>query len=357
MVEKMCGMVVCALVALGGLAAPEAARQGFVVVTDHLVADGRADVSDALQRLIDANPNRTLYFPDGTYLLAKPILTPAHPRRSVDLRLSHYAVLKAAPGWSSSEALVRLGASHPANDIRTIGSNYGLTGGMLDGSGVANGVSIDGGRETRIRDVAIKHVRVGVHVKRGANNGSSDCDILDVNIVGNRATNSIGVLVEGYDNTFTNLRIADVHTGVLLRSGGNCLRNVHPLYTCNYADYGTSCGFNVRASNNFFDFCYSDHFSIGFLEAPGTSGVYHKCFCFWYAPNKGLRHTAFRAEGAFGSIVRDFTVGFCRAEALNTVLEVGKDGGKGVFDNLRVNAREINETACAYRRHLVGKTF
>ena len=91
--------------------------------------------------------------------------------------------------------------------------------------------------------------------------------------------------------------------------------------------------------------------------APGTSGVYHKCFCFWYAPNKGLRHTAFRAEGAFGSIVRDFTVGFCRAEALNTVLEVGKDGGKGVFDNLRVNAREINETACAYRRHLVGKTF
>ena len=55
--------------------------------------------------------------------------------------------------------------------------------------------------------------------------------------------------------------------------------------------------------------------------------------------------------------MRDFTIGFCRAEALNTVLEVGKDGGKGVFDNLRVNAREINEPACTYRKHLTGKTF
>ena len=78
-------------------AAP-ATRMGYVVVTDFVAADGKADAADGIQRLIEANPNRTLWFADGTYLLAKPICTPAAPRRSVDLRLSNYAILKAAPG-------------------------------------------------------------------------------------------------------------------------------------------------------------------------------------------------------------------------------------------------------------------
>ena len=35
-------------------------RKGYVIVTDTVKADGKTDVSDALQALIDANPNRTL---------------------------------------------------------------------------------------------------------------------------------------------------------------------------------------------------------------------------------------------------------------------------------------------------------
>ena len=95
---------------------------GVVVVTDFVPADGKTDVADALQKVIDTHPNRTLYFPDGTYLLSKPIATPAEPTLSVDLQLSNYAVLKAAPGWTNTEAMVRLGGIHPANDIRTPGS-------------------------------------------------------------------------------------------------------------------------------------------------------------------------------------------------------------------------------------------
>lgn len=336
---------------------PDAAHRGFVVVADHLANDGKADVSDALQKLIDANPNRTLYFPDGTYLLAKPVLTPADPKRSVDLQLSNYAVLKAAPEWSSSEAMIRLGASHPANDIRTVGSNYSFTGGVVDGSGVADGISIDGGRETKVRNVSMKRVRVGLRIKFGANSGSSDCDIADVNIVGNRATNSVGVLVEGYDNTISNMRIADVFAGVVLKGGGNSLRNIHPLYTCDYSDYENSRGFDDRSGNNWFDFCYSDHFGVGFNIAAGGNGVYDKCFCMWYAPNKGRRHTAIRAEGAFNAVMHDFTIGFNKAEALNTVLETGKDGGQGVIDNLRMNAKLVNESAKQYEKYFKGKVF
>ncbi|MGN0852941.1 MAG: glycosyl hydrolase family 28-related protein, partial [Kiritimatiellia bacterium] len=348
------------MVALGSMlvlalsaAAGEGRFPGFVSVADHVPADGKTDVSDALQKLIDSNPNRTLWFSDGTYLLSKPICTPARPESSVDLRLSNYAIIKAAPDWSSSEAMVRLGAIHPANDIRTPGSNYSFTGGIIDGSGVAKGISIDGGRETKVRDVSMKRVLVGLHIKPGANSGSSDCDIGDVNIVGNRATNSIGVLVEGHDNTLSNMRIADVYVGVRLLGAGNSLRNIHPLFTCGYDAYEQSIGFDDRNWNTWMDFCYSDHFSVGFNLAPNTSGVYHKCFTMWYAANPRRRHTAIRAEGEFRTIFRDFTIGFKNDEAVNAVLEVGQAGGKGRIDNLRANAAWVNSPSDVHRQYLM----
>lgn len=122
---------------------------GYVVVTDTIPADGKTDVADALQALIDANPNRTIYFPDGIYLISHPIYTPADPRKSVDLQLSNYAIIRASSDFEG-EALVILGGKDAKNDTHTVGSNYALEGGILDGSGKTNGVVIAGGRETAI---------------------------------------------------------------------------------------------------------------------------------------------------------------------------------------------------------------
>ena len=158
---------------------------------NYMKNDGSADCADALQQLIDANPNRTIYFPDGTYILSHPVMTPADPKLSVSLCLSAYAVLKASDDWDSDEAMIRLGETHRANDIRTIGSNYYFAGGIVDGNGKANGISIDGGRETSIHDVSIKHTKIGIHIKPGANSFSSDADIFQVNIVGNGTPDSI----------------------------------------------------------------------------------------------------------------------------------------------------------------------
>lgn len=44
---------------------------GYLFATDYFPADGVTDVSDALQQLIDENPNRTIFFPDGDYLIWK----------------------------------------------------------------------------------------------------------------------------------------------------------------------------------------------------------------------------------------------------------------------------------------------
>ena len=163
---------------------------GYVIVTDYVPANAGRDVSDELQKLILENPNKTIYFPDGEYLLSKPLDTPANPEHAVSLELSTFAVLRATDDWSLDEALVRMGAAEPFNSIYIPGSNYYFTGGIVDGNGKANGISIDSGRETCIHHVSIKNTRVGIHIKWGANNRSSDADVHSVNITGNNAKDS-----------------------------------------------------------------------------------------------------------------------------------------------------------------------
>lgn len=312
--------------------------RGYVIVTDYIKTDAGKDVSDIIQKIIDENPNRTIYFPDGEYVISKPILTPAHPEKSVALELSNYAVIRAAEGWAHSEAMVRLGGKDAANDISKPGSNYYLDGGVIDGRGVAKGVSIDGGRETVIRNTSIKNVELGIHVKHGANSGSSDCDITGVNIVGCNSATAVGVLVEGYDNTFTNMRIAAVHTGFVLRSQANMLRNIHPLYYGRKGEFDQgSCGFLDEAGCNWYDFCYSDEFATAFRITRGASH-YNNCFAYWYS-KRGTQHLIFKADGAFDSVVMNMHAGHRQSNAApeNKILETGKDGGKGCFIHLHID--------------------
>lgn len=315
----------------------------YLVITDYLSANTGKDLSDEIQRVIDEHPNRTIYFPDGKYCISKPILTPADPNRSVSLSLSNYAHIMPvdAAKWQHDEAMIRLGGKLPANKIAQAGSLYFLEGGIIDGLGVAKGVSIDSGRETMIRNTSIINTVVGIHIKFGANYGSSDSDIQNVNIDGNNQKDCIGVLVEGFDNTFTNMRIAKVHIGVLLRTGGNSLRNIHPLCSSSQQEFESSCGFVDEGADNFYSFCYSDQFATAF-SSRGNHSTYTDCFCFWYS-NRGEKHTVFHSSGAFSATVTNLSVGMTKSNAAkqNVVLSVGKDGGKGKFVNLHITDASV----------------
>jgi hypothetical protein len=313
-------------------------KNGYVIVTDYIKANSGKDVSDVLQNIIDNNPNRTIYFPDGVYIISKPIITPAEPTKSVALKLSNYAIIRASENWNNAEAMIRLGGKDAANNIGVAGSNYYLDGGIIDGSGTAKGISIDGGRETVIRNTSIKNVEVGIHIKHGANSGSSDCDISSVNIVGNNSSSSIGLLVEGYDNTFTNMRIGGVHVGFHIRTGANCLRNIHPLYYGKNENYETSYGFIDERHTNFYDFCYSDEFHTAFLVKGGGHNTFSNCFAYWYS-KRGDKHVAFKSEGDFNSDVMSLNIGFGKHNATkeNKVLECTTNKGVGKFFNLHVD--------------------
>ena len=320
---------------------PNAADMGYVIITDYLSPNTGKDVSSAIQSVINSNPNKTIYFPDGVYVLSKPITTSGKPSESVSLHLSNYATLQASVAWSSSEAMVRLGGSREYNDIYTNGSNYYFYGGIVDGNGKANGISIDSGRETSIRNVSIKHTQTGIHIKYGANNGSSDADIDTVNIVGNNKPGSIGVLVEGYDNTLTNMRIASVQTGLKLTGAGNFMRNLHPLFIYGGSyDYTTSVGFDDQSGGNWYDFCYSDQFAVGFKMAGNTLSTYQTCFCFWY--KKDVMQVGFKSTGKFNSTIWNSKVNLTATDITSAYIQVATTGGGGriecpIFDTTKCN--------------------
>lgn len=331
----MAAIALTASLLLGAL--PQAAQakekkstvKDYVTVTDYIQADGKTDVADALQDLIDRNPNRTLFFPDGTYCVSHPILTPADPKKSVSLVLANFACIQAIGAWPEHEAIIRLGGKDPFNTIYVPGSNYSLTGGIIDGNNVANGVSIDSGRETRVSGVSIKRTVVGLHVKHGANSGSSDADIMDVNITGNGTEQSVGLLVEGFDNTFTNMRIADVNTGVWLKSAGNSLRNIHPLYI--YRDtqkYETSSGFRIDGGSNWFYYCYSDQMATGFRLGKNARVHLTDCYCYWYTGARCPFQTAIECDGPFAGLAVGFQADFHKDCKTISLLR-GEPGGNG----------------------------
>lgn len=332
-------------------------RKNYIIVTDYVKANSGKDVSDELQELILGNPNRTIYFPDGEYLLSKPISTPANPIHAVSLELSTFAVLRASKDWSSDEAMVRLGAAEPYNSIYIPGSNYYFTGGIVDGNGIANGISIDSGRETCIHHVSIKNTKVGIHIKWGANNRSSDADIFNVNIVGNAAHDSIGVWLVGHDNTLTNMRIANVHTGILAESGGNIFRNLHPLYTYNGENaldenFLTSVAFDDRWTDNYYDVCYSDQFCTAFSMTTKSRNIYDKSFIMWYTTKNGVEN-AFRVNGKFNAIIRNARVNF-HGETQSSLLSVSEDGGSGIIENPMLNSESFIDDE-VYKEYLSGR--
>ena len=49
--------------------------EAFVDVTDYIPTNAGEDVTTHIQDIIDKNPGRTIYFPDGEYVISRPITT------------------------------------------------------------------------------------------------------------------------------------------------------------------------------------------------------------------------------------------------------------------------------------------
>ncbi len=336
----------------------ETAREkGYVVVTDHIQVVAGVDVTEKLQALIDSNPKSTIYFPDGTYTISDSLLTSSDPEKAVSLHLSNFAIIQASYDWKGGDKhMIRLGAKDKTFSIDDVGSNYYLYGGIIDGSGVANGVSVEGGRETSIRYVSMKFVKQGLHIMYNEECESSDVDVQTVNIVGCCEKDSIGVLVDGYDNTLTNMRVARFQFAIKLNGARNTLRNLHMLWVYNNDkfDYEDSIGFWDTSEGNWYDICYPDNFAVGFRTSGHTVSVYNNCYAYWYSKTEGETQIGFASDGQFNSIVKNYRVDL-RDEKVAKFMVVAEEGGTGIVEYpIFPDWRNEDDT---YKTYLVGKVI
>ncbi len=301
------------------------------------------DCADALQKLINDNPGRTLYFPDGYYYFTKPIKTSNDPAKTVSFKLSTYAVLVVDEnnwtGGNLETALIQFGAlgAAPAGKENDVGNSILFTGGVVDCNGKASAFSFEGSTNVTVDHTSVREAYMGFHIKPGATN----VDIDSITMTGAKGK-SLCALVEGSGNTLNNIRVCDIHIGIKATAGGNVMRNLHPLHTNGRDGTDGSVGFwDLSREGNFYDYCYSDQFPTGFLFENGSASILNVCFAFWYS-EYGMIHYGVHSKDEFNAVIRSCRFDMCHPDKVtNAYLRVDKDGGMGIIlDPYGVNHRE-----------------
>lgn len=305
----------------------EKTRNKYIDVSQFVEPNSKLDVYAALQEIIDNNKHKTLYFPDGEYIISAPLKTSAGAASSTSFYLADNAVIKASDNWRGGDkALIELGGAEPVNDITTPGSNYFFIGGILDGNSKAMGISLASGRESLVSKVKIINATVGVYVPDGINSHSSDMDVEDIDIIGFGGT-SKGIVSIGLDNTFTDIRISNVKVGVE-NSGGSFFRGISVRLDKNQPYEGT-VAFSTSGVSWFYS-CTSENMQTAFHFEGGYSGSapIAKDFLIKWTEAKGAQ-TAFDVKGNFVSTCSNGVIDFFDASTDNSILKVsGQKNGK-----------------------------
>ena len=284
----------------------------YVLFSEIMLANSQIkDVSTLLQKAIDENPGKTIYIHDGRYNLTKPIIIPSDPAKSVSIRCSNYAVFSPANNsWDAKNTtLFQYGTPDSPKTQSGDHADY-FMGGIFDGSGDLTAIEVYGGGRLLISNVAMKNVKVGIHIKP---NGAYNI-IENVNVTC-PARSSKGIFVEGTNNSFTNMRIYHAYIGAHLTGGDNVLVNIHPL--ANPTSNVASAGFYDQSVGNRFSICYSDQYPVGFKMDSKTKSYFDMCFAFWW--QNCANQIGFMCTGEFNSVISDSTVDVTKAESSSNV--------------------------------------
>ncbi len=297
----------------------------YIVVSTH-VEDGK-DATAAIQKLIDENPGRTLYFPEGTYTISKSLKTPSDPAKAVSFRFSNYAKLVASSSWSGNTAMICIGAGAKATDVQNSTDTY-INGGIIDGGGKAAAISIDNGRDIRLHDVSITNATVGVTISTG-DMGAVNVDMDNIDITGASADTSKGIVINGGNNSITNVRIYNVHKGVELSesSFGNTLTDVHVMYPGTNADsYGFYDNADGKHTPNTFNMCTAQNFGTGFRMGTKAVSIFEECNV--YFTKAQSQQVGFGADQKFNGVINGCKV-VIFSKTTSAFLRVGSGGGAG----------------------------
>ena len=333
-------LAACRMTKTGDVMASSFRKLPSKTVIANVNADGRTDVADQLQNIIDASPGATIYLPDGKYALGKTLRTSSKNGKNVALRLANFAIIFPLDGFQG-EYLMDLGADCAGN-APTL-----LEGGTVDCLGKTKGVNMTSGKNGMIRYTTFLHAPEAIHIGKDA----VATDIFAANTEGQYTPECVGVVVDGPDTNVNLMRINDVRHGMIFRSSGNIARNIHPLTYNHKESWEGTCGVIDEAGGNYYDYYYPDHFSIGFyLKNESNPSVLNNCFCYHYTNVLGLPYSyyAIKTDGPFNSYFSNSRTDFTNHCDINGLVNAGQKGGKGTVSNEFINT-EQNITDHSYR--------
>ena len=308
----------------------------YTLITEYASLVSGNDYTAAIKKAIEENPNATIYFPDGTYEISDTIVIPADVTKSVSFRLSNYATIKAATSWGDkTKPMIRMGVYADGEDKETVGSvdhdarNVYIMGGVIDASGVASGVTLEGNEDVTFANFTVKNAYIGLHLIDPENSThSTAADIENVHVVGNGEEGSIGVLVESALNTLTNMRVSDAQYAFKCTETGsnNVFRSLHAIGTG--ISGKDNAGFWDLSDGNQYDICYSDQYATGFLVNERTRSIYNACVVNWWSADNDY-HVGFRTEGKLNSTISYSKVTNTETVATEAYILVETEGGEG----------------------------
>ena len=265
--------------------------EDYLLLTDYASA---TDVTTSLQNLINNNPGRTIYIPDGSYTVSKPIEISADPAKKVSIRLGSYATIKATTAFSG-DAMIKLGADKAPVTEST--SSY-IMGGIFDANNKTTAISVEGGRDMFISDVVIKNAVCGIKILAG----TAYTDVENVNIMGS-GEDAVALDIAGDGNTFTSMRITKAGTAVKASGSTNTFRSIFATYSGTSND---SRGFYDNSKGNNYDGCTSINYANGFCMEASTVSVYVNCYVRWDEASLVSTENAFAVAGGgkLGSVIR-----------------------------------------------------
>lgn len=245
--------------------------------------DNTHDDYTAIQYAYTHNPNRTIYFPAGTYLTSAPILTHAAARAN-NTKLDGDATVKAT---QHIEEIFVIGGIDPEVSPNVYHRMNTFEGGTIDATGCDAAIKIQAlMMGTKFHNVnIIMFTTYGIYFETGTY--SSDVEVYNCYISGiqDNTNPSYGLYIQRPDNDFCHCRINGVKTAVYSSKGGLTLIDIHALEIGDFADT-----IFVDLNGDFIslvdiDSCYCDTFQT-FLKVRGTAVcVVTNCDYFSYLSN------------------------------------------------------------------------
>ena len=310
----------------------KAEEDPIITVTDYIKPNTGTDMSGAIQKLIDKNPGRTLYFPDGEYLISYPLTTSSVSNSVTSFLLSDGAVIKAHKEWNGIK--YRNGLICMGSGVASGGTGAVIRGGTLDGNGKADGIIIESGLDSYVQNVDIVNTRIGIDIRSGVDGGDSRWTISGVDILGTGMVGSVGMKVDGGDNLFENMTIYNMHTAVGLLSSNNQFSNVVINQQVDDEMYSSLSVAFSDSGVNLYRNCTV--YNCGVAYQVKSESTLTDCSAIW--TNEVCKsQVAIKMSGSLTSVISSFTALFCGKNAKTVVFEGSGNSKKKFFLGWRVN--------------------